>query len=125
MTRIIVRIASAATTIFLLTIDVAAVKRILATHSTTKPMWQSTRIFPTGHQGWEGRMTTWTSIPSIAPPTLQVAFFNRAIVAIRSASELIEFAFAVFADIPYQGAPVRHELLQLLDGSKFDYCARD
>jgi hypothetical protein len=54
MTSIIVRIAWAVITLFLLTIDVTAVKRILAMRSTRKPMWQGTRSFPTGHQGWEG-----------------------------------------------------------------------
>jgi hypothetical protein len=50
-----------------------------------------------------------------------LAFFNRLTTAVRSAIGRIEFAFSSFANVPYQDAQTRVELMQLLEDLKVDY----
>jgi hypothetical protein len=50
-----------------------------------------------------------------APKCLMLAFCNRLTTAIRSAIGRIEFAFSAFANVPYQDAQTRLELMQLLE----------
>jgi hypothetical protein len=50
-----------------------------------------------------------------APKCLTLAFLNRLTTAIRSAIARIELAFAAFANVPYQDAQTRLELMQLLE----------
>jgi hypothetical protein len=56
-----------------------------------------------------------------APKCLMLAFFNRLTTAIRSAIGRIEFAFSDFANVPYQDAQKRLELMQLLGDLMVDY----
>jgi hypothetical protein len=56
-----------------------------------------------------------------APKCLMLAFFNRLTTAVRSAIGRIEFAFSSFANVPYQDAQTRVELMQLLEDLKVDY----
>src|ERR1700691_3949582 len=56
-----------------------------------------------------------------APKRLMLAFFNRLTTAIRSAIGRIEFAFSAFANVPYQDAQTRLELMQLLEYLRVDY----
>jgi hypothetical protein len=58
---------------------------------------------------------------SPAPKCLMLAFFNRLTTAIRSAIGRIEFAFSAFANVPYQDAQTRLELMQLLEDLMVDY----
>src|ERR1700691_4570050 len=55
------------------------------------------------------------------PKRLMLAFFNRLTTAIRSAIGRIEFAFSAFANVPYQDAQTRLELMQLLEDLRVDY----
>ena len=50
-----------------------------------------------------------------------LAFCNRLTTAIRSAIERIEFAFCAFANVPYQDAQTRLELMQLMEDLMVDY----
>jgi hypothetical protein len=56
-----------------------------------------------------------------APKCLTLAFFNRLTTAVRSAIGQIEFAFSSFANVPYQDAQTRLELMQLLEDLMVDY----
>jgi hypothetical protein len=56
-----------------------------------------------------------------APKYLMLAFCNRLTTAIRSAIGRIEFAFSAFANVPYQDAQTRLELMQLLEDLMVDY----
>jgi hypothetical protein len=56
-----------------------------------------------------------------AAKCLMLAFFNRLTTAVRSAIGRIEFAFSSFANVPYQDAQTRLELMQLLEDLKVDY----
>jgi hypothetical protein len=56
-----------------------------------------------------------------APKCLMLAFFNRLTTAVRSAIGQIEFAFSSFANVPYQDAQTRLELMQLLEDLMVEY----
>src|SRR5271170_3065581 len=56
-----------------------------------------------------------------APTCAMLAFFNRLTTAIRSAIGRIEFAFSAFANVPYQDAQTRLELMQLLEDLMVDH----
>ena len=56
-----------------------------------------------------------------APKCLMLAFCNRLTTASRSAIERIEFAFSAFANVPYQDAQTRLELMQLMEDLMVDY----
>ena len=56
-----------------------------------------------------------------APKRLMLAFCNRLTTAISSAIGRIEFAFSAFANVPYQDAQTRLELMPLLEDLMVDY----
>jgi hypothetical protein len=56
-----------------------------------------------------------------APKCFMLAFGNRLTTATRSAIGRIEFAFPAFANVPYQDAQTRLELMQLLEDLMVDY----
>jgi hypothetical protein len=56
-----------------------------------------------------------------APKCHMLSFFNRLTTAIRSAIGRIEFVFSAFANVPYQDAQTRLELMQCLEDLTVDY----
>jgi hypothetical protein len=52
-----------------------------------------------------------------------IARFNRILATIRSVTTRIEYAFAAFANIPYQDALTQQEIVRLLEEFKVDHSA--
>jgi hypothetical protein len=72
---------------------------------------------------WKRRFLSLAGCVRRLPPAkgLMLAFFNRLTTVVRSAIGRIEFAFSSFANVPYQDAQTRLELMQLLEDLKVDY----